>query len=159
SGVVSALLSSLTYIGIFQKAVYDVMYNIEYLKTRHDLPELWNRVARAICRDKFPDFTQQLSTHILAKYLPSSDTNFIYSRYDRECILDWYDKAKNIVRWTENVTITLIPSSPDASVIYPYSSWTDSRTPHDIAKVNIDALEINGVKYDPNDIIKEEEYD
>jgi hypothetical protein len=156
SGVVNTLLSSLTYIGIFQQAIYDVMYSDKYLKTRTDLPELWRRVTSAITQDKFSTLTQQLYPRILSKYLPS-DKNFIYSRFDRECILDWESKQDNIVNWKETIEVILTPWSPNEEIEYKYVSKTDSRTPRDLAKINIDFLEIDGTNY--NHVLQEEEYD
>jgi hypothetical protein len=156
SGVVSAILSSLTYIGIFQKAVHDVVYSLAYLRVRKDLPELWNRVTSAISQDKFPTLAQQLYPRILGKYLPS-DKNFYYSRYDRECIVDWDDQPANIIKLTETIDLTLVPSSPGEKVEYKYACHTDSRTPHAISKLIINSLYIDGMRHDV--VLEEKEYD
>jgi hypothetical protein len=158
SGVVGCLLSSMRYIGIFQDAVHDVVYGVVHLKTRTDIPDVWSRVTSIICQDKFPTLTQQLYPSILKNYLPS-DKNFIYSAFNRECVLDWADKANNIVSWTEHLEIILTPSSKEESINYKYTCRTDSRTPRDLAKIHVDLLRINNTTYEHDNIVKEEDYD
>lgn len=134
---------TLRYIEIFKDAVFDAIHGDDYLKTRNDLPKLWERVTGALTQNRFPTLNARLYPHILEKYLPG-DANFIYSKFDRECTLDWASKQDNIVAWTEKIDVILIPRSPDEKIIYKYSSKTDSRTPRDLATIEIVSLRING---------------
>jgi hypothetical protein len=156
SGVVSTLLTSLTYIGIFQHAVHDVLYGSEYLKTRTDLPDIWSRVTAAICQEQFPVLKNQLQTRVLDDYIPTKK-NFYYSRCDRECVVSWADKNKNIVNIEESTEIVLVPSSLDEKVTYAYEATADSRNPAEI-DVRLDHLEIGGDANTYANILKEEEY-
>lgn len=95
-GVVTAVLNSMKYIGIFRDAVHEVIYSPEYLKTRKDLPELWNRMSTAIHEDKFPRLSSHLKDNIIKWYLPVQK-DFFYDDYDRECFLEWANKEKKLL--------------------------------------------------------------
>lgn len=144
SGVVSSILNTYTYIGIFQKAVHNELYSIDFLKLRSDLPELWSRVTAAICQEKLAALAPLLQSNILAKYVPSGK-NFYYSSMYREFIMDWKgDKKDGIVSITEILEIDLVPNSPHEKVEFLYSYSSDSRNPRDVVKLSIDYLTIDG---------------
>ena len=156
SGIVSVLLNSFKYMGIFKDAVHDVLFSTEHLKPRTDLPKLWSRITSTICQEKFPQLAERLHADVLAHYLPA-EKNFFYSSYNRECEIRVDGADKDIVEIHEELDFYLHPANPSAEIVYSYRSATDSRTAADIARLDLHRLRIDGVGQQVKLI--EEEYD
>lgn len=155
SGLIGMLLTTLKYIGIFQDAVHDVVFGDAYLKTRTDLPAIWTRVTAAISQGKFPQLSKQLEADVLSTYIPTQK-DFFCSGYKHECVIRPMDGRDDVVLIHEKIEFVLHPADAHKAVSYPYESYTDSRTPPDIAKLNLIGLYVDDQKQDIT--LKQETY-
>jgi len=155
SGVVSAILNSFKYMGIFRDVVHEVIFSIDHLKTRNDLSELWKRITFAICEEKFPDLSDLLHKNVIGNYLPAKK-NFYYTDYLREVTISFHDKERDIVSLYEEVDLKLHPADNVTEVKYTYQCFIDSRTPPELACVDIHSLWIDDIE--PNYEMKTRNY-
>jgi hypothetical protein len=156
SGVVSVIVNSVKYMGIFKEAVHEVVFGPDHLRSRKDLPDIWSVVTSILCQDKFPDLSRHLHTAVLGKYIPTAK-NFYYSDYDRECTFKWEDKENGIVVVQEEIELTINPANQNEKIVYTYVCNFDSRSNAIVSKLELNDLRIDGRNY-PN-ALKFETYD
>jgi hypothetical protein len=147
SGLVSVLINSFKYMGIFKEAVHEVMFSPDHLRQRSDLPALWSRVTSVICQEKFPQLAERLHADVLAKYVPAGK-DFYYSGYSRETTISVVPDDPDIVSIYEELDLSLHPADPAKEVFYSYYSKVDSRTPRELAEIELIQLSVDGIVKD-----------
>ena len=68
SSVISFLIDSAKYMGIYKRALEEVIYDTKFLKKRNDIEDIWVRVSDVLFQSKFPQISTKLMMAIKNYY-------------------------------------------------------------------------------------------
>lgn len=145
--LISALLSFLTntaeYLGVFRKALEEIVYDPKFLRNRKDIEDVWENVSKVLFKSRFPQISHNLLVTIKKNYLSDNEVSYygdyknIYDiKYDSE------DKRCVIVKNDINFTLHAVDTS---DFTFPIKSWICSKD-GDKQKTffNINSIHVNG---------------
>lgn len=149
-GVILGYLSNAAqFLGIFKQDLQAIIYGKEFLKQRKDITPLWETVSIQMFKEKFPSIHKDF-LRVLQSYFPKDEVSY-YNDYETYTVIEWEDKAKGIIKVTDDVSFKLIADS-EKEFYYPLKSWlhvgSDDYTNY------IEDFTINGNKPDLGECIE-----
>lgn len=85
SSIISFLIDSAEYLGIFKRELEDVLYDTKFLKKRNDIEDIWMKVSKVLFQSKFPNISTGLMCAVKNYYSP-----------DENLKLNYYNDYRNI---------------------------------------------------------------
>lgn len=119
-GVFAVIVKSEQFSIIFHNELRNIIYGDEELKNRIDLEELWNKVTKALCNQKFKLISKKLHDGIKMCYLPINH-EFYYRDHKVEIHIEIDAENSDYVIVTEQ-TKTLLVSEDTKEICYKFSS-------------------------------------
>lgn len=149
-GIFAVVLKSLQFLGIYQKAISDVMTADQFLRIRNDLPDVWKRATSIITGARFSELSEQIYTDLLKTYLPSEE-DYYYEDYTRTCKVDWKENSQHILSMEEDAQWAVIPTSKNDKITLEFSFSPSDGSPS-IPKAQL-ALVVEWLKIDGEDYV------
>lgn len=118
--VIGYLTNAAQFLGIFKKDLQDIIYAKDFVGSRKDLPELWNRISKEMFKNKFTsihdDFLQ-----VMKGYFPTDEVTY-YDDFYVYTTITWENKEEGIIRVEDKISFDLRSESKD-KFVYPMKSW------------------------------------
>lgn len=106
-GVILGFLSNAAqFLGVFKQDLQDIIYGKEFLKQRKDITPLWEAVSIQMFKEKFPIIHKDF-LKVIRSYFPNNEVSY-YNDYETNMSIEWEDKAKGLIKVTDNVSFDLI---------------------------------------------------
>lgn len=119
-GVFAVIVKSEQFSKIFQNELRNIIYGDEDLKKRSDLEEIWNKVTKALCNQKFRLISNKLHEGVKKYYLPI-DHEYYYKNHNVEIIIKIDKDNPDYIIVTEETNTTII-SDDTNPVCFKFSS-------------------------------------
>lgn len=120
-GVVIGFLSNgEEFLGIYQKAIQNVVYGEDFLENQKDVSRYWKVTSKQMFKNKFPDIHEDFLSVINANF-PTDEVSY-YNDYEMISTMEWVDETENIVKVTDVVSFDLIADTT-AEFNYPLRNW------------------------------------
>ncbi|MCC9066305.1 hypothetical protein [Flavobacterium piscisymbiosum] len=119
-GVFAVIVKSEQFSNIFQNELRNIIYGDEDLKKRVDLEELWDKVTKALCNQKFKLISKKLHDGVKICYLPINH-EFYYRDHKVEIHIEIDKENPEYVIVNEQTETTLI-SEDTKEICYKFSS-------------------------------------
>ena len=78
SSLISFLLDSAEYMGVFKRALEDIIYDSKFLKKRKDIEDIWVSVSKELFKSKFPRISTPLMQAVRKYYEPGDGLKLTY---------------------------------------------------------------------------------
>lgn len=124
SSIISFLIDSAEYLGVFKKELEDVIYDTNFLKKRNDIESVWVKVSDVLFQSKFPEISQKLMMAVKNYY--STDDGLKLNYYDdyRNIYTIKYDEQNQDIIHVENKTSFLLKVEDEKEFDFPMRYWT-----------------------------------
>lgn len=124
SALVSFLVDSVEFMGVFKRALEDIIYDTKFLKKRKDIDEIWVKVSKELFKSKFPQISNQLMQTV-RKYYESDDGLKLsyYDDYVNTYTLTLDENDNNIIHVVQDVSFTLNVEDKE-KFSFPMTMWT-----------------------------------
>lgn len=124
SALVSFLVDSVEFMGVFKRALEDIIYDTKFLKKRNDIDEIWVKVSKELFKSKFPQISNQLMQTVRKYYEPGDGLKLTYyNDYVNTYTLTFDEKDKNIIHLVHDVSFTLNVEDKKG-FDFPMTLWT-----------------------------------
>lgn len=124
SALVSFLVDSVEFMGVFKRALEDIIYDSKFLKKRKDIDEIWVKVSKELFKSKFPQISNPLMQTV-RKYYESDDGLKLsyYNDYVNTYTLTLDENDRNIIHVVQDVSFTLNVEDKE-KFPFPMTMWT-----------------------------------
>ena len=78
SALVSFLIDSVEFMGVFRRALEDIIYDSKYLKKRKDIDQIWVNVSKEMFKSKFPQISTPLMQAVRQYFKNDDDLKLRY---------------------------------------------------------------------------------
>lgn len=157
-GVFSSLLKSYQFMGIFQEALFKIVFSTEFLKNRRDLPHIWEGVSRVLYNEKFPQISKRIEKAVFETYFPTK-FEYYYQDYHHELSINLIDGWDDYVEVYENTRFFIIPNSIDTEIDLNYGGILDKVPGDELTCYELLKFEVNKKNFiDQCEIINESEF-
>ena len=78
SSVISFLIDSAEYMGLFKRELETVIYDTKFLSKRNDIEEIWVGVSKVLFQSKFPQISTNLMMAVKNYYTPDDQLKLNY---------------------------------------------------------------------------------
>lgn len=123
--LISSLLSFLTntaeYLGVFKKALEDIVFDYKFLKNRNDIEDVWKNVSKILFRSKFPQISDALLKTIKNNYISDKEVSY-YSNYRNVYDIKIDENDSDCFLIQNEISFTLKTDSKD-EFIFPMNNW------------------------------------
>lgn len=133
SALLSFLMTTAKYIGVFKEAVNEIIYDFRFLSNRKDIEKVWEKVSVSLFNAKFPDISHDFLETIKKYYIPINEDHF-YDNYRAIIDIQWLDKENGWIKIKYDVDYILNTDSIKENN-FSFKSWTkisDEETPGSI---------------------------
>lgn len=72
SGIFTSLLKTIQYLDIIKEELSKIIYDVDYLKTRNDIDNLWKKINRVVFGERFAEISEAIQKDIKRVYLPNN---------------------------------------------------------------------------------------
>lgn len=124
SSVITFLIDSAEYLGIFKKELSEVIYEPEFLAKRKDIEKVWIDVSKVLFNSKFPQISTDLMMAVKNYY--TADQNIKLSYYDDYKItyyVDYVEGERSIIS-VKTVTRLTLKVEDTENFNFPMRFWT-----------------------------------
>lgn len=145
SSLISFLLDSAEYMGIFKKDLEEIIYDTKYLEKRNDIEEIWVKVSKVFTRLKFPQISTPLMNAIKNFYTPNDDLKLsYYSDYRNVYTVAFDDEDDNFIKVKNETTFTL-KVEDSKKFKFPMRFWNCvAENNQGSVSMNLDHITVNG---------------
>ena len=153
-GVFAVILKSQQFSNIFQDELRKIIYSDEHLEKRVDLDTLWEKVTKALSRQKFSAISKKMHDNIKKYYLPL-EHDFYYSDYKIKIDIQFDPNDENYILVNEQNSTHIIAEDSASEICYKFLNniTFDEKNP-DLTTYELDAFKLNGKKVDPSGKLK-----
>lgn len=123
SALLSFLMTTAKYIGVFKEAVNEIVYDFRFLSNRKDIEKVWERVSVSLFNAKFPNISHDFLETIRKYYIPINEDHF-YDNYRAIIDIQWLNKDQNWIKIKYGVDYTLNTDSIEENK-FTFNSWTN----------------------------------
>lgn len=120
-GVFGVLLKSFQFMEIYKKELIDIIYEAKYLKTRKDLPQIWERVSNIMFENKFQGISNNVTNDVKTMYFPTKQVLY-YDEYVQEIRIKVIDLGTNKVQATQTSSFFVHAVSAKSRVTLPFKN-------------------------------------
>lgn len=145
SALVSFLVDSVEFMGVFKRALEDIIYDSKFLKKRKDIEDIWTKVSKELFKSKFPQISDSLMKAVKRYYEPGDGLKLTYyNDYVNTYTLKLDQNDKNILYIENEISFTLNVEDKD-DFVFPMTSWTCvSKENQDQATLECNPVIVNG---------------
>lgn len=148
--LISSLLSFLTntaeYLGVFKKALEEIIYDYKFLKNRNDIEDVWKNVSKILFKSKFPQISDALLKTVQKNYITDKEVSY-YSNYRNlyEIKIDEDDNECFIIQ--NEVSFVLKTDTKD-EFVFPMNNWLCAKeedleqTDHPFKEISVNGKKI-----------------
>ncbi|WP_158975607.1 hypothetical protein [Cellulophaga sp. L1A9] len=152
SGVFASVLKSIQFTGLFQEELTKIISGSEFLNNRKDLPELWKKISKSICAQKFPEISDLLEDRILTSYFPLNKNHYNEDLIVSIVIHDINDDF--VINYTQTIEYNaILDSEKNESTIAYTDTITDNQGVEE--KNELLSFKIDGIESNLDEIKKE----
>lgn len=130
SSVITFLIDSAEYLGIFKKELSEVIYEPKFLAKRKDIENVWIAVSKVLFNSKFPQISTDLMMAVKNYY--TADQNIKLSYYDDYKItyyVDYEEEDHSIIK-VKTVTRLTLKVEDTKQFDFPMRFWTCVKESH-----------------------------
>lgn len=124
SSIISFLIDSAEYLGIFKRELEDVIYDTKFLKKRNDIESVWVKVSDILFQSKFPKISTQLMMAVKNYYTPDDDLKLNYYDDYRNVYTISYDEQNRDYIHVESRTSFILNVEDSKPFDFPMRYWT-----------------------------------
>lgn len=124
SSIISFLIDSAEYLGIFKRELEDVIYDTKFLKKRNDIENVWVKVSGVLFQSKFPKISNQLMMAVKNYYTPDDNIKLNYYDDYRNIYTITYDEQNRDFIHVESRTSFTLNVEDSKSFDFPMRYWT-----------------------------------
>ena len=124
SSIISFLIDSAEYMGVFKKELEDVIYDTKFLKKRTDIENIWIKVSDVLFRSRFPKISNQLMMAVKNYYTPDDELKLNYYDDYRNTYTISYDEENQDIVHVENKTSFILNVEDEKEFDFPMRFWT-----------------------------------
>ena len=146
SSLISFLLDSAEYMGIFKKDLEEIIYDTKYLEKRNDIEDIWVRVSKVFTKLRFPQISTPLMNAVKDFYTPDDELKLSYYTDYRNVYTIEYDETDcNFINVKNEITFTL-KVEDTKNFYFPMRYWNCvAENEKDSVTINFEKITINGV--------------
>ena len=124
SALVSFLVDSVEFMGVFRRALEDIIYDSKFLHKRKDINEVWVKVSKELFNSKFPQISNSLMQVVRKYYDPGDGLKLTYyNDYVNTYTLTLDKDNKDIIYVENDVSFTLNVEDKE-KFMFPMTMWT-----------------------------------
>ena len=123
SSIISFLIDSAEYLGIFKRELEEVIYDTRFLKKRNDIDEIWKKVSDVLFQSKFPQISSSLMTAVKNYYTPDENLKLNYYNDYRNTYTITYDENDRDFIHVENKTSYILSVEDSNEFKFPMRYW------------------------------------
>ena len=124
SSLISFLLDSAEYMGIFKKDLEEIIYETRFLEKRNDIEDIWVKVSQVFTKLKFPQISKPLMKVIKNYYKSSDDLKLSYYNDYRNIYTVTFDEEdENFINVKNEAKFTL-KVEDTGKFSFPMRYWT-----------------------------------
>lgn len=154
SSLISCLLDSFEFFGIFKKDLQDILFDSKFLKKRKDIQDIWITVSKELFKSKFPSICQPLLNTIKKNYLPENELSY-YSDYKMIYDIVFTDESKESIKVKNNISF-ILKTADEKKIKFPLKNWVCT---NEFNKDNVifeyKEIKVNNVRISPKHIVDE----
>jgi len=142
-GVFASIVKSSQFSGIFSDLLRNIVYCTEHLEKRKDLELIWEKVSKALCRQKFKDISDDLHNSIKANYLPI-DHEYYYKDHNVDIDIEYDAENPGYVFVTESLHTTIISDDTAKIPVVFKGSIPLIQSERNLTTYELTELKVNG---------------
>lgn len=145
SSLISFLLDSAEYMGIFKKDLEEIIYDTKHLEKRNDIEDIWVKVSKVFTKLKFPQISTPLMNAVKNFYTANDGLKLsYYSDYRNIYTVTFDEKDANFIRVKNETTFTL-KVEDSKKFKFPMRFWNCvEENNQGSVTMNIDNITVNG---------------
>lgn len=145
SSLISFLLDSAEYMGVFKKDLEEIIYDTKYLEKRNDIENIWVKVSKVFTKMRFPQISTPLMNAVKDFYTPDDDLKLSYYSDYRNIYTVTYDKNDpNFINVKNETTFTL-KVEDTKKFDFPMRYWNCvAENEQDAVSIDFKKITING---------------
>lgn len=145
SSVISFLIDSAEYLGVFKKELEEIVYDTKFLKKRNDIEDIWMKVSKVLFQSKFPNISTELMCAVKNYYSPDEKLKLNYYNDYRNVYIVKYDEQNHDFIHVENRTSYILKVEDEKEFDFPMRYWTcvDERE-QDTVEMAMSSITVNG---------------
>ncbi len=124
SSIISFLIDSAEYLGIFKRELEEVIYDTKFLKKRNDIEDVWINVSKVLFQSKFPQISTQLMMAVKNYYTPDEQLKLNYYNDYRNIYTIEYDEVNPDFIRVNNKTSYILSVEDEKEFVFPMRYWT-----------------------------------
>lgn len=124
SSIISFLIDSAEYLGIFKRELEEVIYDTKFLKKRNDIEDIWMKVSKVLFQSKFPNISTGLMSAVKNYYSPDEKLKLNYYSDYRNTYTVSYDDDNPDVIHVESKTSYVLKVEDEKDFDFPMRYWT-----------------------------------
>lgn len=151
-GVLTTILKTVQFLGIFKEEINSVIFETKFLKNRVDLGDFWEKVTKEFIKGKFPTIHNKMIRDVKEQYLPVSSVQY-YENYTTVIKVELIDPSLNIVKVNHKLTFNLVMDENHKNFTLPYRSAVTCEDKCPFSKCSIKSVKLNGsfAKFTPKE--------
>ena len=124
SALVSFLIDSVEFMGVFKRALEDIIYDSKFLRKRKDIEEIWVKVSKELFKSKFPQISTQLMMAVKNYYSPDENLKLNYYNDYRNVYTVKYDEQNHDFIHVESKSSYILKVEDEKEFEFPMRYWT-----------------------------------
>ena len=124
SSIISFLIDSAEYLGIFKRELEEVIYDTKFLKKRNDIEDIWMKVSKVLFQSKFPDISTGLMCAVKNYCSPDENLKLNYYNDYRNIYTVKYDEQNHDFIHVESKTSYILKVEDEKEFEFPMRYWT-----------------------------------
>lgn len=123
SSIISFLIDSAEYLGIFKRELEEVIYDTKFLRKRNDIDTIWVKVSDVLFQSKFPQISSRLMMAVKNYYAPDENLKLNYYNDYRNIYTISYDEEDHDIICVENRTSYILSVEDSNGFTFPMRYW------------------------------------
>lgn len=155
SSLISFLLDSAEYMGIFKRDLEEIIYDTRFLEKRNDIEDIWVRVSKVFTKLKFPQISTPLMQAVKNFYTSDDDLKLsYYSDYRNVYTITFDEQDEHFINVKSETSFTLkVEDSKEFN--FPMRYWNCvAENNQGSVTVNSDHISVNGKPTKVKDPVK-----
>lgn len=147
-GVVTAIIQSFQFIGVFQSALSDIIYTSHYLDKQSDktVRETWDTVSKSLYKKKFREISDLLHNAVCDFYFPIK-IEWYHKDYVQYVDITWIDKKSGFVKVVDDIEMKIRARSESQKIPLKFIVEYEKGKDDDKSSFTLDKLVINENDY------------
>lgn len=145
SSLISFLLDSAEYMGIFKKDLEEIIYDTKYLEKRNDIEDIWVKVSKVFTKLKFPQISTPLMNAVKNFYTTNDGLKLSYYSDYRNIYTVTFDEEDNDFIRVKNETTFTLKVEDTKKFKFPMRFWNCvAENNQGSVTMDVDHITVNG---------------